>query len=143
MTKDAKTLLKGGVGRFYDRVPLLAATFPDFPDRTVTLLGENNAVSTSTFYENTLADPIRNPRSTAWNLELDREVTRKLLLRFAYEQRHTTDDFVVSPITHGNTGTIELSNAGSSSGISGLSRFEQTRSEVSHNTISASRISAL
>jgi carboxypeptidase family protein len=115
LTKDSKTLLKGGVGRFYDRVPLLAATFPAFPDRTVTLLGENNAASTSTFYENTLAGPIRNPRSTAWNLELDREVTRNLLLRFAYEQRHTTDDFVVSPVTHGTTGAIELSNAGSSS----------------------------
>ncbi len=43
LTKDAKTLLKGGVGRFYDRVPLLAATFPEFPDRTVTILGEKDA----------------------------------------------------------------------------------------------------
>ena len=115
LTKDAKTLLKGGVGRFYDRVPLLAATFPDLPDRTVTLLGENGAVSTSTFYENTLAGPLRNPVSTSWNLELDREVTQNLLLRFAYEQRHTTDDFVVSPVTNVATGAVELSNRGSSS----------------------------
>ena len=115
LTKDAKTLLKGGVGRFYDRVPLLAATFPDFPDRTVTLLGENGAASTSTFYENRFAGPIRNPRSVSWNLELDREVTRNLLLRFAYEQRHTTDDFVVSPVANRTTGAIELSNGGNSS----------------------------
>jgi hypothetical protein len=115
LTRDTKTLLKGGVGRFYDRVPLLAATFPDFPDRTVTTLGENGAPSSSTFYENTLEAPLRNPRSIAWNLELDREVTRNLFLRFAYEQRHTTDDFVVSPVVKGATGAIELSNGGSSS----------------------------
>jgi hypothetical protein len=115
LTKDAKTLLKGGVGRFYDRVPLLAATFPNFPNRTVTILGENDAASTSTYYENTFSGQIRNPRSISWSVELDREITQSLLLRFAYEQRHTTDDFVISPVANGATGIIELSNGGSSS----------------------------
>jgi hypothetical protein len=115
LTKDAKTLLKGGVGRFYDRVPLLAATFPEFPDRTVTILGGNDAASTSTFYENKLAGPLRNPRSLSWNLELDREITRNLLLRFAYEQRQTSDDFLVSRVANGATGAIQLSNGGRSS----------------------------
>ena len=115
LTKDAKTLLKGGVGRFYDRVPLLAATFSEFPDRTVAILGESGAASTSTFYENKFDGSLRNPRSISWNLEFDREVTRNLLLRFAYEQRHTTGDFVVSPVANGTTGVIELSNGGNSS----------------------------
>jgi Carboxypeptidase regulatory-like domain len=115
LTKDAKTLLKGGVGRFYGRVPLLAATFPEFPDRTVTILGAKDAPSTSTFYENKLAAALRNPRSISWNLELDREVRRNLLIRFAYEQRHTTDDFLVSSVANGGTGAIELSNGGRSS----------------------------
>jgi Carboxypeptidase regulatory-like domain len=114
LTKDAKTLLKGGVGRFYDRVPLLAATFPDFPDRSVTLLAESSDPM-STFYENRLEGPLRNPRSTSWNVELDREVTRNLLLRFGYEQRLTTDDFLVSSAASGATGVIELSNAGRNS----------------------------
>ena len=38
-----------------------------------------------------------------------------MLLRFAYEQRRTTDDFLVSPVANGATGAIELSNGGSSS----------------------------
>jgi hypothetical protein len=114
LTKDAKTLLKGGVGRFYDRVPLLAATFPDFPDRSVTLLAESSDPM-STFYENRLEGPLRNPRSTSWNVELDREITRNLLLRFGYEQRNTTDDFLVSSAASGATGVIELSNAGRNS----------------------------
>src|SRR5262249_32604121 len=112
LTKDGRTLLKGGVGRFYDRVPLLAATFDQLPDRTVTPLLGSGA---STFYENTLDGVLRNPRSTSWNVELDREVTRNLLLRFAYEQRHTTDDFVVSPVANGAVGALKLSNSGSSS----------------------------
>jgi hypothetical protein len=115
LTRDSKTLLKGGVGRFYDRVPLLAATFTDFPNRTVTILGENDIPSTSTLYENRLEGSLRNPCSLSWNLELDREVTQNLLLRFGYEQRHTTDDFLISPFANGTTGAIELSNGASSS----------------------------
>jgi hypothetical protein len=107
--------LKGGVGRFYDRVPLLAATFSDFPDRTATILGENGIPSTSTFYKNKLNEPLQSPRSLSWNLELDRQITQNLLLRFAYEQRHTTDDFLVSPVADGTTGATELSNRGRSS----------------------------
>lgn len=115
LTKDAKTLVKGGVGIFYDRVPLLAATFDDYPGRTVTVLDATGAPLTSTPYENRIDGPLRNPRSVSGNLELDREVTRNLLLRFAYEQRHTTDDFFVSPVANGATGTVQLSNHGSSS----------------------------
>ncbi len=45
LTRDGKTLLKGGVGLFYDRVPLLVPTFPDIPERTVTFLGHDGAVA--------------------------------------------------------------------------------------------------
>jgi hypothetical protein len=137
LTRDAKTLLKGGVGLFYDRVPLLAATFPDFPDRTVTILGNNAIPSTSTFFENKLDGPLRNPRSLSWNLELDREITRNLLLRFAYEQRHTTDDFLASPVANGTTGAIELSNHGNSS----YREFQWTaRYKVRQNVFNASYV---
>jgi len=112
VTGDGKTLLKGGVGLFYDRIPLMVPIFPDLPNRTVTVLGQ---VDSTVFYRNTINGDLENPRSTSWNLELDRQLLQGLSLRLAYEQRNTTRDFVVSPISSGATGVLELSNRGSDS----------------------------
>jgi Carboxypeptidase regulatory-like domain len=115
VTSDGKTLLKGGVGLFYDRVPLMAATFPDLPDRTVTVLSPNGAPLSSVSYQNEINGELRNPRSTSWSLELDRQVLAGLFLRIAYEHRNTANDFVVSPIPTGTTGVLKLSNSGGNS----------------------------
>ncbi len=112
VTGDGKTLLKGGVGLFYDRIPLMVPIFPDLPNRTVTVLGQ---LDSTVFYRNTINGDLENPRSTSWNLELDRQLLQGLSLRLAYEQRNTTRDFVVSPISSGATGVLELSNRGSDS----------------------------
>ena len=112
VTKDGKTLLKGGVGLFYDRIPLMVPIFPDLPNRTVTVLGQ---VDSSVFYLNRISGDLENPRSTSWNLELDRQLLTGLSLRFAYEQRNTARDFIVSPAASGRTGVLELSNRGSDS----------------------------
>jgi Carboxypeptidase regulatory-like domain len=115
LTGDGKTLLKGGVGLFYDRVPLMAATFSDLPNRTVTALDENGAPISSVFYQNRASGELRNPRSTSWSLEFDRQILTGLFLRFAYEQRNTSNDFVVSPLSGGTTGVLRLSNGGADS----------------------------
>jgi outer membrane receptor for ferrienterochelin and colicin len=115
LTSDGKTLLKGGIGRFYDRVPLMAATFSDLPDRTVSALGPNGQPNSSVSYQNLIDGALQNPRSTSWNLELDRQILAGLALRVAYEQRNTSDDLIVSPVARGTTGILELSNRGSDS----------------------------
>ena len=115
VTGDGKTLLKGGVGLFYDRIPLMVPVFPDLPDRTVSLIGRGASIVNSTFYQNEITNQLENPRSTSWNLELDRQLLAGLSLRLGYEHRNTTRDFVVSPISPGTTGVLELSNRGSDS----------------------------
>jgi outer membrane receptor for ferrienterochelin and colicin len=112
VTGDGKTLLKGGIGLFYDRVPLMVPVFPDLPDRTVSVVGQ---VNSSVFYRNTINAALENPPSTSWNLELDRQLLSALSLRLAYEQRNTTRDFIVSPASSGSTGVLDLSSTGSDS----------------------------
>jgi hypothetical protein len=115
LTGDRRTLLKAGAGLFYDRVPLNIPTFPLLPDRTILMLDPAGQVLSSTPYANVISGGLRNPRSTAWNVELDRQVSTKLLVRAAYQQRNTTNSFVVMPTTTAGSALLSLSNSGSDS----------------------------
>ena len=137
LTRDGKTLLKGGVGRFYDRIPLMVSVFPDLPNRTVTVFAPDGRVVGSVFYQNKINGELENPRSTSWNLELDRQILAGLLLRVAYEERNTTRDFVVSPVSSGTTGILDLSNHGSDT----YREFQvAARYQVAHHVLNASYV---
>jgi hypothetical protein len=111
LTRERKTLLKAGGGFFYDRVPLNIPAFQYLPSRTVLTLGPQQDVLTSTAYTNTFAGSLRNPRSTTWSVELDRQVLDKLAVRIAYQNRYTSNAFAVNP-----TGkSLMVSNGGSDS----------------------------
>ncbi len=114
LTEDGHTLLKGGAGVFYDRVPLMMASFPSMPSRTVSLLDSAGQVTNSTFYLNQIAGKLYNPRSTAANLALSRQVLSGLVMEVAYEWRKTIDDFVVAPACAGFC-TLSLANRGEQS----------------------------
>ena len=112
LTRDAKTLFKGGAGLFYDRVPLNVASFPLLPDRTVEMFDPEGGVLSSVTYMNGFAAGLRNPRSTGWNVELDRQLTSSLLFRAGFQGRNTIRDFVLTP--ESNIGMLSLSNRGRS-----------------------------
>ena len=112
LTNDSKTVLKGGAGLFYDRVPLNVASFPLLPSRTVSILDPAGAIVSSTGFLNTLASQLRNPRSAGWNVELDRQLTSALVVRAGFQQRNSSRDFVLNP--DANLGALSLSNNGRS-----------------------------
>jgi len=112
LTKDAKTILKGGAGLFYDRVPLNIASFPFLPGRIVTALTPAGDALSSVGYANTILSGLRNPRTVGWNVEVDREITSAWLVRGGYQQRNTARDFTLDPATI--PGTLALSNRGDS-----------------------------
>lgn len=114
LTKDAKTLVKGGLGLFYDRVPLNIASFPSLPDRTIVNFASTGQILDSRAYVNTIVGGLRNPRSVAWNLELDRQVTSGLTVRAGFQHRNTTRDFFLTPGTVSDSGILSLSNGGRS-----------------------------
>ena len=115
LTSDDKTVLKGGAGIFYDRVPLMIASFASLPGRTVTLLDQQGNVTSSTPYVNQINGNLQNPRSYAWNVALSRQIMQGLVVQVAYENRQTTRDFVVSPVANASSGVISLANDGKQS----------------------------
>ena len=112
LTSDRRTLLKGGAGMFYDRVPLMIPAFSSFPDRTVSLLDSAGQVTTSAAYVNKIAGDLRNPRSTAWNVALSRQVLQQLVLQVGYQQRNTSNDFIVQPVVGTDGNFLQLDNSG-------------------------------
>ena len=113
VTSDRKTVLKGGAGLFYDRVPLNIPSFTRLPGRTVISLNATGNVVSSTEYSNVAPNGLQNPRSEVWNVELDREVIHNLLLRVGYQQRNTVHEFVLTPVAFGPAGVLSLTNTGS------------------------------
>jgi len=114
LTRDGRTVLKGGAGAFYDRVPLMIASFPALPNRTVSLLDATGQVASSTFYQNEIVGGLHNPRSTSWNVALSREVLHNLTVEAGYDWRRTPDDFSVSPVCAASC-ILALANRGEQS----------------------------
>jgi hypothetical protein len=137
LTSDRRTLLKAGAGLFYDRVPLNAPAFPNFPDRTILTFDPAGNVTSSTPYSNVITGGLRNPRSETWNIEVDRQVRENLLLRVAYQQRNTVDDLVLNPETIAGDNFLSLAG----SGRDFYREFQVTgQYKIHHQTLNASYV---
>jgi hypothetical protein len=137
LTSDRRTLLKAGAGLFYDRVPLNAPAFPNFPDRTILTFDPAGNVTSSVPYSNIITGGLRNPRSETWNVEVDRQVLENLLFRVAYQQRNTVDDLVVNPETTAGDRLLSLA----SSGRDFYREFQLTgRYQIHRQTLNASYV---
>jgi outer membrane receptor protein involved in Fe transport len=108
---DAATTIAGSVGRFGDKVPLLALAFPWLPARSIQQYDATGAaVTPPEFMPNVVGGPLVTPRAMRWNLELD-EHFGEFLLRTRYEERHGHDEFVVNAVP----GAAVLTSRGTSS----------------------------
>ena len=137
LTRDGKTMLKGGAGYFYDRVPLNIPAFRYLPDRTVSELNPAGEVVTSTEYSNAISSGLENPRSEVWNLELNREISSDFLVRVGYLQRNTVHGYFVNPVGSGPSGSLSLSDRGSDI----YKEFQVTGVyQIHHSTLNASFI---
>ena len=116
LTSDGRTMLQGGVGEFYDRVPLMIPAFRSLPERTVLLLSSAGDIASSRAYSNEIVGGLLNPRSTAWNLAVTQKVFNSLVLKVGYEQRNTAKDFAISSVdAAASSGLVTLSNTASQS----------------------------
>lgn len=128
--KDSKTVIRAGAGLFYNVLPLLAENFNLNPTRVVSqfdLTGQliGNPVTLTNLYVggvNPLSGtplpggPETTPRNFTWNVEVNRELKKNMVLKVSYIDSHTTYLFVVNPFlaTGGGESFLGLTNTGSS-----------------------------
>jgi outer membrane receptor protein involved in Fe transport len=95
-----RTLVRGGIGLFYDKIPLNVGSFEQYQSLVVTTFAGNGVTPLDgpRLFLNTAPEELKNPYSLAWNLQLDNQVHRRLLLRIGYEERSTRRDFVLEPV---------------------------------------------
>ncbi len=113
--KNDKTIVRGGIGYFYDKVPLNIRAFRRYPARTITTFGLDGLTITGQHrFENLLVDdptlfPLdlykeRSrrgfvPLNLTWNMQVDRAINPNLDLRFSYMHSRTSRIYSVTPET--------------------------------------------
>ena len=93
--QGGRTVVRGGVGWFYDRVPMNVFAFPYYPERFgfPNVLIRGNSLS---------------PRSRTASVAIDHRLSKVVLLHAGYLQSNYSQLFVLSP----TIGTTELSGSG-------------------------------
>ncbi|MGI9035312.1 MAG: TonB-dependent receptor [Pyrinomonadaceae bacterium] len=112
---DDKTIVRGGVGYFFDKVPLNIRGFSNYPMRTVTrYAADGQTIISQIRYENVLVDnpalvpldfrTLQNnagfvPKNLTWNLQIDQIISSHVSLRANYTHSKTSNIYLVEPLT--------------------------------------------
>ncbi len=128
-TGSDRTVVRGGVGLFYDKVPLNIRGFSRYPGRTVTnYSADGQTIVSRIHFENVLVNskPVAPldfqhsnrdagfvPLNLTWNLQLDQRITQRILFRANFINSRTRHIYVVNPeLDYLGTSAIVLRSAG-------------------------------
>ena len=127
--RSAKTIIRSGIGLFYDRLPLLAGDFTQDLTRVVTYydtLGNplGSPIVLQNYYqkkdEHGTIVPSHNrldstPFNLTWNAELDEEIRPNVIARVSYLSSRSYEQFIINPLYNSPVGPLLLlSNTGGS-----------------------------
>jgi hypothetical protein len=113
-TSSGRTVVRGGVGLFWDKIPLNIGSFTQYQSQRVTTFAADGLTVADgpRLFLNTASSDLKNPYSVAGNIQVDHQFTERLLLRLGYEERHTSREFIVQPLSSANQ--LLLANDGKS-----------------------------
>ena len=137
--KDDRTVVRAGIGIFYDRSPMSSKYFEvaslddndqplntpvlgtvpptHFPRRVVTNFAPDGLTITDgpRTFDNAIRGPLLDARSRRWSLQVDRGLTKYLTTRIGYLQRSTAHEPIILPrLTQSGGGMIVLESRGRS-----------------------------
>lgn len=129
-SSDGRTLIRGGVGLFFDKVPLNIRSFAQYPVRTVTRFAEDGVtILDQRRFTNVLVDASALtsnrggpqdqtefvPENVTWSLQVERTLHPWLALRANVVRSQTDNLYIVDPLIRADgSGVIALSSTGRS-----------------------------
>jgi hypothetical protein len=128
-TNSDKTVVRGGIGLFYDKVPLNIRGFWRYPRRTVTrYAADGQTIIDKIEFTNVLvsSQPVAPldfrhsdrkagfvPANLTWNIQVDQSLTKRVLLRANFINSSTRHIYIVNPeLDFNGTSAIVLRSAG-------------------------------
>jgi hypothetical protein len=149
--KDDHTVVRGGIGLFYDRSPMSSRYFElepltdddellgnaglaissqtHFPERIVTSYAGDGVtvIDGPRQFMNVIKGPLRDALSRRWSLQVDRSLAKHLTLRIGYLQRSTRNEPIIVPKTIGTSqGLLVLKSRG-------VSRYDEFQAIALYN----------
>jgi hypothetical protein len=115
LSSDGATTMSGSVGRYADKIPLVALAFERTASRRVESFGAVGAVTSDVRYRSRAAERLETPEAFRWDVEVDRRFSSAWQTRVKYQERHGAREFVVTPsIASASAGWLTLSATGQS-----------------------------
>jgi hypothetical protein len=150
--KDDRTVVRGGVGLFYDRSPLssryfepeklsdddellsnaglASSTQTHFPERIVTSYANDGVtlIDGPREFMNVIKGPLRDALGRRWSLQVDRTLAKHLTLRIGYLRRSTRNEPIIVPKEIGiSQGLLVLKTRG-------VSRYDEFQAIALYNS---------
>ena len=125
---SGNTVVRGGIGVFYDSVPLDIYAFNSYPEQVITTYNpDGSPVGPPVHYLNITGEAAQSefpfidrktksgnfaPYSTAWNVEMERAIGRWLMVRLKYLESHAQDMITLQPQVIQNQNAFVLGSSG-------------------------------